>query len=59
MSEPRLIGDIIRDLNARITSGEPVHVGGFVYFMTSHGVRVFTETEYNRLRDGDDSDSYK
>lgn len=59
MSEPRLIGDIMRELNERILSGEPVHVGGFVYFMTSHGVRVFTEMEYNRLGDGDNSDSYK
>lgn len=57
MSDPRLIGDIMNELNARIRSGEPVHVGGFVYFMTHDMVRVLTEAEYKALRDGNDSDS--
>ena len=57
MSDPRLIGDIMNELNAMISSGEPVHVGGFVCFVAKDMVRVLTEAEYKVLRDGDDSDS--
>lgn len=57
MSEPRLIGDIMNELNVRIRSGEPVFSGGFVYVMTGFGMRVFTESEFRRILDGGDNKS--
>ena len=57
MSEPRSIGDIMRELNERLSSGEPVFSGGFVYIMTGFGVRVFTESEFRRVFDGGDNKS--
>lgn len=47
----------MRELNERLSSGEPVFSGGFVHVMTGFGIRVFTESEFRRILDGGDNKS--